>query len=127
MPTDHGKQTIAAAEVPPDSKGTNRTSIAVAGILPPAWRSVPSRAAFSKHWRKSLQTFSRAGTVSRPEKTTRFATLLVDRRDGSRRQFQVIGQKYQHAIVLLVVKLDPPEEGLLALPRKLIEKDHFIP
>jgi hypothetical protein len=27
-PTDHGKQTIAAAEVPPDSKVTNRTSIA---------------------------------------------------------------------------------------------------
>ncbi|MEY2602947.1 MAG: hypothetical protein QOH31_718, partial [Verrucomicrobiota bacterium] len=25
MPTDHGKQTIAVAEVPPDSKGTNRT------------------------------------------------------------------------------------------------------
>ena len=36
MPTDHGKQTIAAAEVPPDLKGTNRTSIAVAGISPSA-------------------------------------------------------------------------------------------
>src|SRR5271157_4715109 len=45
-PTDHDKQTIAAAEVPPDSIGTNRTSIAVAGISPPAWRSALSRAAF---------------------------------------------------------------------------------
>ena len=70
MPTDHGKQTIAAAEVPPDSKGTNRTSIAVAGISPPAWRSAPSRVAFSRHWRKFPQTFSHVVTVSRPEKTT---------------------------------------------------------
>jgi hypothetical protein len=48
MPTGHGKQTIAAARVPPDWKGTNRTSIAVAGISPPAWRSAPSKAAFFK-------------------------------------------------------------------------------
>ncbi len=87
-------------------KGTNRTSIAVAGISPPAWRSAPSRVAFSRHWRKSPQTFSRAETVSRPEKTTRSASAPPDRRDGSRRQFQVIGQKYQHAIVLLIVKLE---------------------
>src|SRR6202162_5450574 len=68
MPTGHGKQTIAAAGGPPDWKGTNRTSIAVAGISPPAWRSAPSRAAFSRHWLKSPQTFSHAATVLRPEK-----------------------------------------------------------
>src|SRR5271156_2302253 len=73
-PTDHGRQTIAAAEVPPDWKGTNRTSLAVAGISPPAWRSAPSRAAFARRWRKSPQTFSHAVTVSRPEKTTRSAS-----------------------------------------------------
>src|SRR5439155_26904145 len=60
MPTGHGKQITAAAGVPPDSKGTNRRSIAVAGISPPAWQSALSRAAFSKHWLKSLQTFSPA-------------------------------------------------------------------
>ena len=38
MPTGHGKQTTAAVGVLPDSKGTNRTSIAAAGISPPAWR-----------------------------------------------------------------------------------------
>ena len=37
MPTGHDKQTTAAAGVPPDLKGTNRTSIAAAGISPPAW------------------------------------------------------------------------------------------
>src|ERR1700732_436320 len=75
-PRDHGKQTIAAAGALPDSKGTNRTSIAVAGISPPAWRSTLSRAAFSRHWRKSPQTFSHAATVSRPEKTTLSASAL---------------------------------------------------
>jgi hypothetical protein len=29
--------------------------------------------------------------------------------------------------VLLIVKLDPPEEGLLVLLLKLIEIDYFIP
>ncbi|MGA2814505.1 MAG: hypothetical protein ABSG16_24190 [Candidatus Acidiferrum sp.] len=43
-------------------------------------------------------------------------------RHGSRRQFQVIGQKHQHAIVLLIVELDPPEEGFLAGPRQLTEE-----
>src|SRR6266853_5879912 len=66
MPTGHGKQIIAAAGVLPDSKGTNRTSIAVAGISPAAWRSAPSRAGSSRHWLKSPQTFSPAATVSRP-------------------------------------------------------------
>ena len=69
MPTGHGKQTTAAAGVPPDSKGTNRTSIAVAGISPAAWRSAPSTAASSRHWRKSPQMFSLAATVSRPGTT----------------------------------------------------------
>src|ERR1700732_3786980 len=72
--TDHGKRTAAGVGVPPDSKGTNRMSTVVADILPAAWRSAPSKAASSRHWPKSLQTFSPAVTVSRPEKTTRFAS-----------------------------------------------------
>ena len=54
------------------------------------------------------------------------ASLLVDRRDGSRRQLQVIGHKDQHTIVLLVIKLDASVEDLLALLLQLVEEDHFI-
>ena len=69
-----GKQTIAAAVEPPDSKGTNRMSIVVADISPAAWRTAPSRAASSGHWPKSPHTFSLAVTVSGPGKIIRSAS-----------------------------------------------------
>src|SRR5215831_7643192 len=70
MSTGRGKQTIVGAIEPPDSKGTNRTSIAVADISPAAWRSALSRAVSSRHWEKSPQRFSLVVTVSKPEKIT---------------------------------------------------------
>ena len=69
MPKGRGKQTTAVAGVPPDSKGTNRRSIAVADISPAAWRSALSRAVSSRHWKKSPQTFSLVVTVSELETT----------------------------------------------------------
>src|SRR6516225_7107286 len=69
MPTDRDKQTIVGAIEPPDSRGTNRTSIAVADISPAAWRSARSRAVSSRHWKKFPQTSSLVVTVSKPETT----------------------------------------------------------
>src|SRR5260370_8699866 len=64
MPTGPGKQTTAAAGAPPDSKGTNQTSIAVASISPPASLSAPSRVAFSSHTRKHPPPFPPTHPVS---------------------------------------------------------------
>src|SRR6516162_886910 len=69
MSTGRGKQTIVGAIEPPDSKGTNRTSIAVADISPAAWRSARSRAVSSRHWKKFPQTSSLVVTVSELETT----------------------------------------------------------
>src|SRR6267378_563214 len=127
--TGHGKQITAAVGVPPDSKGTNRMSTVVADIIVHQQHGDQRRPELRLQGigRSPYKRFHPQRLFQGPEKQLYLPALLVHRGDGSRRQFQVIGQKYQHAIALLIVKLDPPEVGIPARLGQLVEKDHFIP
>jgi hypothetical protein len=61
-----------------------------------------------------------------PEKQLNLPSLLIHRRDRSRSQLPVAGQKHKYPIVFFIVKLDAPEVCIDARLGQFIEKDHLI-